>query len=127
MDKQADRFLVKTVGRIADLVGQDYKSGGNTHTEVMTQANILIPAPVRPTYAIVLGYDGATVSTTPPHALLISVTTSQQSKTKLHMITRFSTRMRAETRYILSCGSKAPNQCMPRLSPMVSILPLKFH
>ena len=45
---QADRF-VKTVAKIADLVGRNYKSGGNTRSEVMTQASVPInTAPVRP-------------------------------------------------------------------------------
>ena len=68
--------------RFADLEGQDYKSGGNTCTEVMTQVYALIPAAVRPTYyTLVLGDGGAIVSRTPTHTLRIS---DYQSKKKLY-------------------------------------------
>jgi hypothetical protein len=56
---QSDRF-VKTVKKIANLVGQDYKVGGITHTEVMTQTRIVIPMPVRPQVTIIYGTDGVT-------------------------------------------------------------------
>jgi hypothetical protein len=78
---QSDRF-VKTVAKIADLVGQDYKSGGTTRTEVMTQTNVIIPVPVRPQATIVYEADGITVaSRTSPDALDIS---DYQSAKKLY-------------------------------------------
>ena len=77
---QADRF-VKTVAKIADLVGRNYKSGGNTRTEVMTQASVPITAPTRPTGTPVLNAEGVIVSTTPPDALDIS---DYQSEKKLY-------------------------------------------
>ena len=40
--RQSDGFL-KTMARIADLVGQDYKSGGNTQTEVMPPSKSSYP------------------------------------------------------------------------------------
>jgi hypothetical protein len=69
---QSDRF-VKTVAKIADLVGQDYKSGGTTRTEVMTQTGIVIPTPVRPRDVVIYAADGITeTSRTPPDTLDIS-------------------------------------------------------
>jgi hypothetical protein len=44
---QSDRFM-KTVEKIADHIGQEYKCGGVTRTEVMTQAAVIIPMPARP-------------------------------------------------------------------------------
>ena len=66
----------------ADLVGRDYKSGGTTRTEYMTQASLPITVAVRPVDTIVLGEDGTTVvSRTPPGALDIS---DYQSEKKLY-------------------------------------------
>ena len=76
---QADRF-VKTVAKIADLVGQNYKNGGNTRTEVMTQASVPVTAPVRPTATIVTDDEGNAISSTPLDALDIS---DYQSEKKL--------------------------------------------
>ena len=45
---QSNRF-VKTVQKIADHIGQEYRGGGVTRTEVMTQSHVTIPAPTRPT------------------------------------------------------------------------------
>ena len=45
---QSNRF-VKTVQKMADFIGQEYKGGGVTRTEVMTQAAVTIPFPVCPT------------------------------------------------------------------------------
>jgi hypothetical protein len=50
---QSDRFM-KTIEKIADHVGQEYKSGGVTRTEVMTQSPFSIAAPARPTGTDVL-------------------------------------------------------------------------
>jgi hypothetical protein len=44
---QSDRSM-KTVEKIADHIGQEYKCGGVTRTEVMTQAAVIIPMPARP-------------------------------------------------------------------------------
>jgi hypothetical protein len=69
---QSDRF-VKTIAKIADLVGQDYKGGGITRTEVMTHTMVIIPMPVRPQATIVFAADGTTeVSRTPPDSLDVS-------------------------------------------------------
>jgi hypothetical protein len=47
---QSDRFM-KTEQKIADYIGQEYKSGGITGgTEVMTQTPVNIPLPTRPEY-----------------------------------------------------------------------------
>ena len=45
---QSDRF-VKTVQKIADYVGQEYKCGGISRTEVMNQMKVTVPMPTRPT------------------------------------------------------------------------------
>jgi hypothetical protein len=44
---QSDRF-VKTVDRMAVMVGQDYRQGGTTRTEVETQEAIKIKEPTKP-------------------------------------------------------------------------------
>ncbi len=67
---QSDRFM-KTVQKIADHVGQEYKSGGVTRTEVMTQRVVVIPLPTRPTGTTVTGA-GNVVTVTPPDVLDIS-------------------------------------------------------
>jgi hypothetical protein len=61
---QSDRF-VKTVQKIADHIGQDYKVGGVTRTEVMTQAPVTITMPTRPVSTSVTNADGTTVTTRP--------------------------------------------------------------
>jgi hypothetical protein len=67
---QSDRF-VKTVQKIADYIGQEYKCGGISRTEVMTQKMTVIPMPTRPTSTSVTGANDI-VTTTPPDALDIS-------------------------------------------------------
>jgi hypothetical protein len=67
---QSDRFM-KTVQKIADYIGQEYKGGGVTRTEVMTQVAITIPTPTRPTSTSVTSSDG-TVTSLPPDVLDIS-------------------------------------------------------
>jgi hypothetical protein len=67
---QSDRF-VKMVQKIADYVGQEYKSGGITHTEVVTQEAVTIPNPTRPVCTTITSSDG-TDTVTPPDALDIS-------------------------------------------------------
>ena len=62
---QSNRFM-KTVQKIADHIGQEYKGGGVTRTEVMTQTKVTIQPPPRPTATTV----GTTV--TPPDALDVS-------------------------------------------------------
>ena len=66
---QSDRF-VKTVQKIADYIGQEYKCGGISRCEVMTQTITTIPMPRRPvgTRTVV----GDVTTTTPPDALDIS-------------------------------------------------------
>ena len=68
---QSDRF-VKTVAKIADLVGQDYKGGGITRTEVMTQTAVTIEMPVRPRVTVMYGDDGAEVRRIQPDTLDVS-------------------------------------------------------
>jgi hypothetical protein len=67
---QSDRFM-KTVQKIADYIGQEYKSGGVTRTEVMTQTPVTIPLPTRPVSTSTRAADG-TVTITPPDVLDIS-------------------------------------------------------
>jgi hypothetical protein len=67
---QSDRF-VKTVQKIADYVGQEYKVGGVTRTEVMGQAASIIRLPSRPVVTSTTAADG-TVTTRTPDALDIS-------------------------------------------------------
>jgi hypothetical protein len=67
---QSDRFM-KTVQKIADYIGQEYKSGGVTRTKVMTQTAVTIPLPTRPVSTSVAGADGS-VTITPPDILDIS-------------------------------------------------------
>ncbi|WP_288992070.1 hypothetical protein [uncultured Marinobacter sp.] len=67
---QSDRF-VKTVQKIADYIGQEYKCGGTSRTEVMTQGEVIIPLPTRPVGTRTTSTDGVVI-TTPPDALDIS-------------------------------------------------------
>jgi hypothetical protein len=67
---QSDRF-VKTVQKIADYIGQEYKCGGISRTEVMTQVMTIIPMPARPTGTSVTDANNV-ITTTPPDALDIS-------------------------------------------------------
>jgi hypothetical protein len=67
---QSDRF-VKTVQKIADYIGQEYKCGGVSRTEVMTQEVISIPMPTRPVGTTVTAADGST-TTGPPDVMDIS-------------------------------------------------------
>jgi hypothetical protein len=62
---------MKTVQKIADHIGQEYRVGNVTRTEVMTQVAITIPLPIRPVGTRVAGADGA-VTITPPDILDIS-------------------------------------------------------
>jgi hypothetical protein len=68
---QFDRFM-KTVQKIADHIGQEYKGGGITRTEVMTQAAFIIQAPIRPVGVTVTSDSGLTTSVLTPDALYIS-------------------------------------------------------
>ncbi len=67
---QSDRF-VKTVQKMADYVGQEYKGGGVTRTEVMHQTPVTIPAPTRPVVTSVTDAKG-NVTIKPMDALDIS-------------------------------------------------------
>ncbi len=66
---QSDRF-VKTVQKIADYVGQEYKCGGISRTEVMTQKVVSIPMPIRP--VAITSITAGVTTTTPPDVLDIS-------------------------------------------------------
>ena len=66
---QSDRF-VKTVQKIADYIGQEYKCGGISRTEVMTQSVTIIPLPTRPVGTRTMVGDVTT--TTSPDALEVS-------------------------------------------------------
>ena len=66
---QSNRFM-KTVQKIADHIGQEYKSGGITQTEVMAQEHATIPLPIRPTATTVIV--GTTITTQPPDVMDIS-------------------------------------------------------
>jgi hypothetical protein len=63
---------MKTVQTIADHIGQEYKGGGITQTEVMTQAAVIIQASIRPVGVAVTSDSGLTTSVLPPDALDIS-------------------------------------------------------
>jgi hypothetical protein len=65
---QSDRFI-KTVQKIANHISQEYKGGGITRTEVMTQAAVIIQAPRRPVGVAVMSDSGLTTSVLPPDAL----------------------------------------------------------
>jgi hypothetical protein len=73
---QSDRF-VKTVQKIADYIGQEYKGGGVTRTEVITQTMVIIPLPTRPTGRTITATDGS-VTVSPPDAFDISDYQSQK-------------------------------------------------
>jgi hypothetical protein len=68
---QSDRFM-KTVQKIADHIGQEYKGGGITRKEVMRQATVITQAPIRPVGVAVTSDSGLTTSVLPPDALDIS-------------------------------------------------------
>jgi hypothetical protein len=102
--EQSNRFM-KTVQKIADYIGQEYKGGGVTRTEVMTPTPVNIPMPTRRSSISTTATDG-TVTRTPPDVLDIS---DYQSGKKL-MIIRSSTRRRIDRRFSHSCGSKALNR-----------------
>jgi hypothetical protein len=68
---QSDRFM-KTVQKNSDHIGQEYKGGGITQTEVMTQTAVIIQAPTRPVGVSVTSYNGLTTSIIPPDVLDIS-------------------------------------------------------
>jgi hypothetical protein len=54
---QSDRF-VKTTQKIADYIGQEYKVGGVTRAEVITQTKTIISLPGRPTGRFTTATDG---------------------------------------------------------------------
>ncbi len=89
---QSDRFL-KTVQKIADYIGQEYKCGGLTRTEVMTQSPVLIPGPVRPISITVTATDG-TVTTTPPDVLDISDYQSEKKASDYKLLHRTENRQK---------------------------------
>jgi hypothetical protein len=64
---QSDRFM-KTVQKIAGYIAQEYKGGGITRTEVMTQTAVIIPMPTRPVSRSATEADG-TITIVSPDAL----------------------------------------------------------
>ena len=64
---QSDRFM-KTVQKMADYIGQEYKDGGSTRTKVMTQTAVTVPAPPRPMGTTTTAANGS-VTITPPDVL----------------------------------------------------------
>ena len=80
---QSDRF-VKTVQKIADYIGQEYKCGGVSRTEVMTQEVVIIPTPTRPVGTRTTSADGS-VTTTPPDTLDISDYQSAKKTVDYHI------------------------------------------
>ena len=74
--RQSDRFM-KTVQKMADYIGHEYKGGGVTRTEVISQKVVTIPLPTRPIGGSVTAGDG-TITITPPDALDISDYQSQK-------------------------------------------------
>jgi hypothetical protein len=63
---------MKTVRKIAEHIGQEYKGGGITRTEVMTQTASIIQAPTIPIVVSVTSDNGLTTSIMPPDVLDIS-------------------------------------------------------
>jgi hypothetical protein len=68
---QSDRFM-NTVQKIFDHIGQEYKDGGITQTEVMTQTAVIIQAPTSTIGVSVTPDNGLTTSIIPPDVLDIS-------------------------------------------------------
>jgi hypothetical protein len=68
---QSDRFM-KTVQKVANHIGQEYKGCGITQTEVMTQTAVIIQVPTRPIGVSVMSDNGLTTSIMPPDVLDIS-------------------------------------------------------
>jgi hypothetical protein len=60
---------MKTVQKIAGHIGQEYKGGGITRTEVMTQTDVIIQAPTRPIGVSVTSDIGLTTSIMQPDVL----------------------------------------------------------
>ena len=118
---QSDSFM-KTVQKIADYIGQEYKCGGLTRTEVMTQSPALIPAPTRPVSTFVRAADGV-VTTTPPDVLDIS---DYQSKKKPTTTSSFIGR-KIDKKSFPSSGNSALNRCTPRSRLTATIRPLNKH
>jgi hypothetical protein len=63
---------MKTVQKIADYIGHEYKGDGIPQTEVMTQTAFIIQAPTRPVGISLTSADGLTTTTTPSDVLDIS-------------------------------------------------------
>jgi hypothetical protein len=67
---QSDRFI-KTVHKIADYVGQEYRGGGVARTEVITQTMVII-SPARCPVATTVTAPNGLVTTSPPDAFDVS-------------------------------------------------------
>jgi hypothetical protein len=63
---------MKTVQNISDNIGQEYKNGGITRTEVMTQTAVIIQIPTKLVGVSVTSDNGLTTSIIPPDVLDIS-------------------------------------------------------
>jgi hypothetical protein len=63
---------MKTVQKDVDQIGQEYKGGGITRTEVMNQNSVIIQAPTRPIGVSVMSENVITTSIIPPDVLHIS-------------------------------------------------------
>ena len=68
---QSDRFVKRTVQKIADYIGQEYRNGGITRTEVIAQTAVVLPLPRRPASTSTTDMNGA-ITITPPDTLDIS-------------------------------------------------------
>jgi hypothetical protein len=66
---KSDR-LMKTVQKVADHIRKEYKGGGVTRTEVMTQTAVIVPMPSRPVSKSVVESNG-TIKVVAPDALNI--------------------------------------------------------
>jgi hypothetical protein len=101
---QSDRFM-KPSQKIADHIGQDYKGGGLTQTELMTQTIVIIPTPTRPIGVSVTSADGLTTITTTS----VIIRAQKKSLTIRQIISQ-----RIAKRFFRSYYSSVLNQCMLR-------------
>jgi hypothetical protein len=120
---QLDRFM-KTVQKIVDHIGQEYRVGGVTRTEVMTQAVVIIPAPARPMGTRVAAADGAVTITPPPRMSSTSVIIRMPRRLS---IIRFNIRPTTARQYYFLSGNSVPNRCMPRSRPIATAQQLNRH
>jgi hypothetical protein len=113
---QSDRF-VKTVQKIADYVGQEYKCGGISRTEAMTQGVVVIPAPTRPVGTRTTSADGV-ITTTPPHMLDVSDYQSAKKTVDYQILHQNENQQKIFSLVWQQCTEP---KCMPRLERIVTI------